>query len=86
MQADSAGGASGAVTAAPPATCNSTRLSRCRSRSASATLLRVMVTSQPPSVPRRRSKLPRLRQADTKACWVTSSASGLAPRERNAML
>jgi hypothetical protein len=45
-----------------------------------------MVTSQPPSVPRRRSKLSRLRQADTKACWVTSSASGLAPRERSAML
>ena len=63
--------------------CSSTRLSRCRSRSASATLLRVMVTSQPPSVP---AWLSRLRQADTKACWVTSSASGLAPRERSAML
>jgi hypothetical protein len=57
-----------------------------RSRSASTTLLRVIVTSQPPSVPRSRLKLLRLCQADTKTCWVTSSASDLARRERSAML
>ncbi|CPU68010.1 Uncharacterised protein [Mycobacteroides abscessus] len=73
---------SGAVVAAA----SSDRRTRDRASCASATVCRVIPTSQAGSRALSGSNRDRPRQAATNTCWVTSSASARVPSERSAIV